>query len=93
MATISHRIELDQDGQLAIPDDITQELGLKPGDQVDVSLDEEGIVHMRRAGFTFEELIGSLPPLNRHVDDDFGNVIRESQDEWVEMKMKRYGLK
>jgi AbrB family looped-hinge helix DNA binding protein len=93
MVTILHRTTIGQDGQLAIPDDIRRELGLKPGDSVELSLDNERILKVRPALLTFEDLEGSLPVLDRHVDDDFGNLIRKATEEAIERRLRRAGFR
>ncbi len=93
MVVISRKTNLNENNELVMPDDIRQELGLGAGDSVVWTLGNDGVVRIHREVYSFDELMGSLPPLDRPVDDDFGNIIRKSQDEWVAEKMKRYGLK
>lgn len=88
MVTTFHSTELNQDNALAIPDDIRERLGLKPGDSVLWSIDDGGAVRIRRM-LTFEELKGSIPPLDRPVDDDFGNIIREAMDDHADQVVAR----
>lgn len=88
MVTAYHKTGLNQDNQLAMPDDIRQRLKLKAGDSVVWLIGDDGSVRIRRH-YTVEELAGSLPPLNRHVDDDFGNIIREAMDEHADQVVAR----
>jgi len=80
MVTAFHKTELNQDNELAMPDDIREKLKLKAGDSVVWSIEDDGAVRIRRH-YTVEELAGSIPALDRHVDDDFDNIIREAMEE------------
>lgn len=92
MVAASHKSVVAKDGTFSIPEDILTEIGAKPGDAVWVTVDDQRVVRIRRL-MTIDELKSSIPALDRDVDPDFGNIIRESQDEWAERKMRRSGLK
>ncbi len=92
MVVDSHRAQIGADGQLAIPDDLRRDIGLEPGDTVEISTDGRGTLTVQRATLTIEELDGILPALDREVDDDFGNLIREATGDAVERRMRRSEL-
>jgi AbrB family looped-hinge helix DNA binding protein len=80
-------------GQVTIPAELRRKHGMKPGDRVIWSEDEKGRLVMQPVAYTVADLDGIFPLLpGVKADDDFGNIIRESQAEWAETKMKRYGL-
>lgn len=81
-------------GQVTIPARMRKKHDLKAGDRVMWIEDEQGRLIVQPAAYTVADLDGIFPLLpGVEADDDFGNIIRESQEEWVEEKMKRYGLK
>ena len=47
-------------GQITLPKEVRDHLGLKRGDRVDFSIDAEGNVHMRLAKRSVSELFGFL---------------------------------
>lgn len=90
MVTTAHRLTLGPEGQLTIPEDVQLEAGVKPGDSVVLFVDETHTIRVRRGLMTVQEMAGIFPtPPGLQVDDDFGNIIREANDEWVAKRMAR----
>jgi antitoxin PrlF len=58
---------LTSKGQVTIPKEIRDELGLKPHDKIRFFV-ENGSVRLRR-DFRLEELVGILPPLGMPIDE------------------------
>lgn len=75
-------------GQITIPAELRRKHNIERGSRVLVSENEAGQLVIRRT-LTFEELAGSIPALDRHVDDDFGNIIREAMDEHADRVVAR----
>jgi AbrB family looped-hinge helix DNA binding protein len=86
-------VKVTGSGQITIPAAMRRHLNIETGDRVMIQENASGGLEVKPLSITLEDLVGWLPPLDREVDDDFGNVIRESQEEWAAEKMKRYGLK
>lgn len=83
---ISARIS--KSGQVTIPAEIRQKLGVKPGDTVLWRVDEEGKIEVERVKYTFQELRG-IAPL-KEADKDLQTVIEEAMDEWGESKAEEF---
>lgn len=77
---------ISKSGQVTIPAEIREKLGVKPGDSVIWRVDEEGKVAVERVKYTFEELRG-IAPL-RETGKDLRTVIDEAMDEWGESKAR-----
>lgn len=58
---MSHFTTLTSNGQVTIPKEVLDELGLKPSDKIEILVDGEGGARLRKAGPSLEELMGSLP--------------------------------
>jgi AbrB family looped-hinge helix DNA binding protein len=67
---------LTREGQVSLPEEIRDELGLQPADRVEIRL-ENGEVRLRKADLTLEEVTGRLPPLGMPVEQ----AIAEAKDE------------
>lgn len=72
-------------GQLTIPKDIRDRLGLKPGDRVEFVPGGDGrtVVLRKRRVLTLEQVLGSLPsngvtPTLEEMEEDLGAAIVES---------------
>ena len=50
-------------GQVTLPAELRSKLGIKPGDRVEMSETEQGIVVHRRPKLTLDDIYGSIPPL------------------------------
>lgn len=72
-------VKVTGSGQITIPAAMLRKHTIEQGDRAFVSEIESGQITIRRTS-SFEELKGSIPALDRHVDDDFGNIIREAMD-------------
>ena len=84
MVTTTQQAKVTDEGTLSIPEDILAEIGAKPGDTVSVSVDDSHVVRVRRI-LTVEELDGIFPLLpGAHADPDFGNIIREATEQYVD---------
>ena len=58
---------LTSKGQVTIPKEIRDELGLKPSDKVEFFI-ENGHARLRKAYLSLEEVAGSLPGLGKAID-------------------------
>jgi AbrB family looped-hinge helix DNA binding protein len=69
-------------GQVTIPIEVRQALGIEPHDKVECVIEDEGVRLRKRP--SIRELAGSLPPLppGMSVDD----AIREAKDERARRK-------
>lgn len=67
---------LTSKGQVTIPKDVREALGLKPFDRVRFWV-EGGEARLRKAYSSLEEVAGSLPPLGMPIDD----AIKLAKDE------------
>jgi AbrB family looped-hinge helix DNA binding protein len=77
---------LSSNGRVTLPDAIRRELGLKPGDRIDFTID--GNVARFERGLDLEDIIGSLPPLP-NASPEFEREIEEAIADALERKMKR----
>lgn len=76
-------------GQVTVPAEIRRELHLEKGDRVRFVRNDDGDFVLRRI-MRVEELVGMFPtPAGLAIDDDFGNVIHEANEEWVATRMAR----
>ena len=55
-------------GQVTIPKEVRDQLGLKPFDKVEMSV-EGGEARLRKARMTLEDVAGSLPALGIPIED------------------------
>jgi antitoxin PrlF len=58
---------LTSKGQVTIPKEIRDELGLKPADKIEFFI-ENGHARLRKAYLSLEEVAGSLPALGMDID-------------------------
>jgi AbrB family looped-hinge helix DNA binding protein len=71
-------------GQLTVPKEIRERLGLEPGDKVELVLNDKGAVTMRkRRRLRLDEVFGTLPTNGvtatlDQMEDDLGDAIVES---------------
>lgn len=78
---------ISKSGQVTIPAEIREKLGLKPGDTVIWGTDDTGKATVRPVKYTFEELRGILGPLPAGVDID--DMINEAVHEGMERRYRR----
>lgn len=71
-------------GQLTVPKEIRDRLGLRPGDRVEfLPSDETAVVMRKRRTLSLEEVMGSLPTNGitrtlEEMEEDLGSAIVES---------------
>jgi antitoxin PrlF len=65
-------------GQITIPAEIRQKLGLKPGDNVVFRVDGDSVT-INPAKWTLESVFRSVTPIN--CPEDFEQLIREAKEE------------
>lgn len=71
-------------GQLTVPKEVRDRLGLKPGDKVELVLSGDHMVTMRKLRrLRLDEVLGSLPTngvsaTHEQIDEDLGDAIVES---------------
>jgi AbrB family looped-hinge helix DNA binding protein len=58
---MGHITTLSSKGQITIPQEVRDELGLKPDDKIEIVVDGAGTARLRKAGPSLEDLMGSLP--------------------------------
>jgi AbrB family looped-hinge helix DNA binding protein len=69
-------------GQITLPAEYRQRLGIKTGDRVVVSESASGEIVVKPRLMTAAEMAGMFPLLPGVVaDEDFGNLIREAMDD------------
>jgi antitoxin PrlF len=78
---------LTSKGQVTVPKEIRDELGLKPHDKIRFSL-ENGRVTLQKAYLSLEELAGILPPLGMDPDEAIALAKEERAQAWFE-KLQR----
>lgn len=77
-------------GQIALPAEYRQRLGIKTGDRLVVSQSPTGEIVVKQRLMTVDEMAGSVKtPPGLIVDDDFGNLIREAMAERADRIMAR----
>jgi AbrB family looped-hinge helix DNA binding protein len=64
-------------GQVTIPKEVRDALGLKPFDKVEIYLDSNGEARLRRV-LSLEEVAGSLPPLGL-TDKELSDIAHEER--------------
>jgi antitoxin PrlF len=67
--TMSTVVTMTRKGQLTIPKDLRDELGLKPLDRIEIVPDGKGGAHLRKAPTSISELMGSLPANGLSVEE------------------------
>ena len=67
---------MTSEGQVTIPKEVRDELGLRPRDKVRFSL-ENGEVILRKAYPSLAEVVGILPPLGMSIEE----AITQAKDE------------
>lgn len=70
------KVKVTSQGQVSIPRDVMREAGIKPGDELQASVDEAGRIVMQRTLNWVEEFAGSAPGGLTQTD------IRKMRDEW-----------
>ena len=73
---MGHVTSMIEAGQVTIPEDVRDELGLKPFDQVEIYL-ENGEARLRKVVLSLEEVAGSLPPLGMPVEEAIARAKEE----------------
>ena len=74
-------------GQVTIPKEVREVLGLRPNDKVRFSL-ENGHVVLRKAYPSLAEVIGSLPPLGLPIEDAIDQA-KEERAQRLSAKLRR----
>lgn len=78
---------ISKSGQITIPVEIREKLGLKPGDTVIWGIDDTNKATVRPVKYTFEELRGILGPLPTDMSVD--ELINEVVHEGIERRHRR----
>ncbi|HEX4963817.1 MAG TPA: AbrB/MazE/SpoVT family DNA-binding domain-containing protein [Thermoanaerobaculia bacterium] len=70
------RVKVQQWGSslaVCIPKPIAEDIGLRPGADVDLSIQDRSLnIAPTRRQYTLEELVNGITPENRHSEIDFG---------------------
>jgi AbrB family looped-hinge helix DNA binding protein len=69
---------LTRKGQVTIPKEVRDQLGLKPFDKIEFFV-EDGEARLRKARFSIAELAGILPPLGIPVEE----MPAIAREDWV----------
>lgn len=85
MVTVSARIS--KSGQVTIPAEIREKMGVKPGDTVLWRIDEDGAASVTRIKYRFEDLVGILGPIPEGMTMD--ELIAEATAEAMERRYRR----
>jgi AbrB family looped-hinge helix DNA binding protein len=78
---------LTSKGQVTIPKEVRDELGLKPHDKIRFSL-ENGHAVLRKAYPSLQDVVGSLPPLGMPIDEAIEQAKEERAQRLID-KMRR----
>lgn len=71
---------LTRKGQVTIPKEVRERLGLKPFDKIEIVVDEEGSARLRKAYPSLRELMGSLPLIGMSAEEAIARA-RAERDE------------
>jgi AbrB family looped-hinge helix DNA binding protein len=83
-------LPINEDGHISIPTSTREDLGLKPGDLVELTIVRHGSTNASRETTPFLELAGVLPPLERFRDDeDMTRQIHEATGDAVARRLSR----
>ena len=74
-------------GQVTIPKEVRDELGLKPFDRVEIVIDGQGGALLRKAGLSLESAAGMFPGIGLS-DEELEQAIKESREDHL---AKKYG--
>ena len=80
---------LTRKGQVTIPKEIRDELGLKPHDRIRFGI-EDGRVVLRKAYLSLEELAGCIPPLDGISVEEAIQLAKEERAQELVEKMKNW---
>jgi AbrB family looped-hinge helix DNA binding protein len=78
---------LTSKGQVTVPKEVRDELGLKPHDKIRFSL-ENGHVVLRKAYPSLEDIVGRLPPLGMPIEE----AIEQAKEERAQRLMAKMRL-
>lgn len=78
---------ISKSGQVTIPAEIREKLGMKSGDTVLWRLDEDGSVRMTPVRFTLEDMDGILGPIPESITLD--GLITEATGEALDRRFRR----
>lgn len=81
-------IILSENGQVTLPEAVREHLGLEPLDRIEFQIAEDGIVRMRRAAATLEDIVGIFPALGLS-EAELNGVIREAKNEHYATSYRR----
>lgn len=73
-------------GQLTVPKEIREKLGLKPGDRVDMVIESDGSVRMRPASLKARDTFGILAKYGHQGKPDTPEEMDESIKEYIRKK-------
>ncbi|HMO96275.1 MAG TPA: AbrB/MazE/SpoVT family DNA-binding domain-containing protein [Tepidiformaceae bacterium] len=68
-------------GQVTIPKEVRERLGLSPADRVEFEVRGDTAV-MRRSGLRVKDVIGALPPLGLSDEEVRARIARERAERW-----------
>lgn len=81
---MSNVTTLTSSGQITIPKEVLDELGLKPSDKIEIVVDNEGGARIRKAGLSLEEVVGIFPALNIPEDEIERRTNEAIEDHYAE---------
>jgi AbrB family looped-hinge helix DNA binding protein len=79
---------LTSKGQVTIPKDLRERLGLKPFDRIEFEVVGDETLQLRKAGPSLEDVVGIFPALG-HSDAEMKRLTREAKEERYAKKYRR----
>lgn len=80
--------KLGSKGQITIPAEVRQLLGVGPGDQIAFEVRDDGQVSVRAVPrLSVSDLMGIVPALDRKMSDDFDAEIEEAMQDLIEREL------
>ncbi|MEA2530010.1 MAG: Antidote-toxin recognition MazE, bacterial antitoxin [Thermomicrobiales bacterium] len=79
------------EGQVTLPEEVRRSLGIKPGDEIEITVEGDEI-RLRRPRYTLETAFGAIPALPGVEPGDFDDMIEEAMEQhadWVVDRMRR----
>ena len=76
-------------GQLTLPAAVRRQLGIDPGDQVTIVIEDRNAARLRRVEHDIDSVRGLIPAPPGLESDDFDDLIDEAMTDHAEAMMRR----